>query len=311
MQRLLTFSAHLRGRFGTRVQKIPLDAGFSCPNRDGTLSSTGCSFCNSRGSGTGLALEGLDLAGQWAHWRERLARKYRAELFIAYLQSFSNTHGPARRLAAVLEQLKDLPGLAGLAVGTRPDCLDREKLRLLAAFPARETWLELGLQSSHDETLRRINRGHDYACFVRAVEQAATLRTAAGEPLRICVHLIAGLPGETREHFLETVRRVNALPVHGVKFHNLYVCRHSSLAEDWTRGDFQPQSREEYVHWLARALRLLRPDMVVQRLTGDPSPGELLAPEWAADKAGLLQAIHQTLRVRDIRQGMDHTGDTP
>ena len=303
MDRYRSLSAYFRERFGGRVQKIPLDAGFTCPNRDGTLSRRGCVFCNPRGSGSGLRGRGLSLAGQWEYWQERLARKYKTGRFIAYLQSFSNTHGPAEKLARVLEEIAPLPGLAGLAVGTRPDCLDAEKLALLSAFPSEETWLELGLQSAHDPTLARINRGHDAQAFAQAC------RSAAQSGLKVCAHVIAGLPNENPAHFLHTIDFLNALPISGIKLHNLYVCQGSPLAEQWRQGLYLPLEREAYLFdWLIPALQRLRPDIVIQRLTGDPAPGELLAPAWCSDKSAFLNLLHAALEAGDVRQGMEWDG---
>lgn len=285
----------LRRRFGCRVQKIPLDAGFSCPNRDGTLSRSGCLFCNPQGSGSGLGH--LDLAAQWQHWRERYLRKFSNPLFIAYLQSFSNTHGPTEKLAGIIDEIKCLPDLVGLSVGTRPDCLADDKLKLLAGLNLPLVWLELGLQSADNAVLARSNRGHDLACFQRACHQAAE------HGLGVCAHLMAGLPGEELAGFLRSVQVLNELPVQGVKFHNVYVCRHTGLAALWQRGDYTPLPRAEYVRWIGEALSLLRPDIVVHRLTGDPAEGELLAPDWAADKRGLLDALHSHFQAANTLQG--------
>lgn len=299
-----SLAAHLRRRFGGRVQKIPLDAGFTCPNRDGVLSRAGCLFCNPRGSGSGLGEQGMTLAQQWEHWQARLSRRYKAKGFLAYLQSFSNTYGPLEKLARTLEELRPLPGLMGLCLGTRPDCLDREKLQLLADQDLPELWLELGLQSARDETLARINRGHDFACLARAVGLAHRVSRETGrDGPRICVHVIAGLPGEHVEDFLYTVSELNALPIHGVKFHTLYVCKGSGLAAQWQRGEFTPLSLEDSVDWLARGLAALRPDLVMHRLTGDPAPGELLAPDWAGRKGATLEALNRVLVGRDLWQG--------
>ena len=299
MPRIFSLSSYLRARFGTRVQKIPLDAGFTCPNRDGTLSRNGCIFCNPRGSGSGLLEEGLDIGEQWFRWRNRLGRRYGASLFIAYLQSFSNTHGPPSRLAAVLDELRGLPDLVGTAVGTRPDCLDSEKLSLLAKMPGSERWLEMGLQSAHDETLARINRGHDSDVFARWTRFAA----AAG--LHVCAHVIIGLPGEDREHALATMDFINGLPVRGVKFHNLYVCHDTRLAEMHGHGEYETWSRDRYIETLVHCLARLRSDIVVQRLTGDAAPGELVAPRWAGDKRALRMAIDKYLEDNDIWQGKE------
>ena len=304
--RLNRLAGHLRRRFGRTLRKVPLDAGFSCPNRDGAISRQGCAFCNPRGSGTGLFAQGLSLAEQWARLRSRSAGRGEPGPGLAYLQAFSSTHGPVERLAAVLDQIAALPGVAGLCIGTRPDCLDPEKLALLAGFrerlrspelPEPELWLELGLQSSHDETLARINRGHDAACFSQAARAAAAL----GIP--VCAHLVLGLPGEGLPHFLQTVAFVNGLPVAGIKLHNLYVAEGTALAALWRAGDLALPTREEYLDWLCALLPRLRPDLVLHRLAADPAPGELLAPDWAADKRATLDMLAQMMEERDIRQG--------
>jgi radical SAM protein (TIGR01212 family) len=194
----LSLSAYLGKRFGKKVRKVPLDAGSTCPNRDGMLSRSGCVFCPPDGSGTGLLAQGLDLAGQWALWTERFRTKYKAELFWAYLQSFTNTHGPASRLRYLLNELEDLPGMVGFSLGTRPDCLDKEKVRLIAERSTPEKWLDLGLQSANNATLQRINRGHDFSSFARAVE------LAHAHGLKVCAHVMHGLPGETTQDFLDT-----------------------------------------------------------------------------------------------------------
>ncbi len=285
-------SSHLRRRFGRKVQKIPLDVGSTCPNRDGTLSRAGCTFCNETGSGSGLLRRGMGIAAQWEYWRSRFLETGRAGLFLAYLQSYSNTYGPPERLRALLEQLRGLPDLAGCSVGTRPDCLDARKAALLADAPGRENWLELGVQSFHDATLRRINRGHDAVCSERAVQLAAR----AG--IQVCVHLIAGLPGETARDFLDSVRRLNDLPAAGVKFHNLYVCRNTRLEVDLRNGVFRPLEREAYAALLAEALDCLRPDLVVHRVVADPEEQELIAPDWALHKHAAVLAVERAIRAR-------------
>ena len=293
-------SDYFHFHYGERVQKIPLDAGFSCPNRDGVLSSSGCVFCNPQGSGTGLGLQGLDIAAQWEfRCQKPLAKGVRH--FIAYLQSFSNTYGPIERLASVLEQLAPLPGSIGLAVGTRPDCVDSAKLALIAEVCRErnwsEGWMEFGVQSSNEATLARINRGHGIACAEEAV------RTAAGHGLKVCVHLVAGLPGECADDFVESVKWASRMPVQGVKFHCLYVCRGTVLARMFERGEYCPWTQEEYVEAMAEALPWLRPDIVVQRITGQPGREELLAPAWAARVLETSGRIEAELAGRDTWQG--------
>jgi hypothetical protein len=297
--RYFALSTYFHNRHGKRIQKIPLDAGFSCPNRDGTLSSKGCLFCNPLGSGTGQAMDRIPLGDQYARWRTRFQKKYKAHAFLAYLQSFTNTYGPLSKLTGVLDALHGLPELEGLCIGTRPDCLDTPKLEALAAFPGPENWLDMGLQSANDQTLIRINRGHDAESFARTARQAGAMG------LKVCAHVIAGLPGETMDDFLGTIDFVNRLPVKGIKIHNLYVCKGSSLALWWRRGDYIPQSLEEYVAWTIRGLTHLRPDIVIHRINGDPQPGELLAPPWAGEKSTVLQTIARELEYHDLWQGKE------
>ena len=294
-----TFTAHLRTRFGQRVQKIPLDAGASCPNRDGTLSRAGCTFCNAIGSGSGLGLAGMNLPAQWEYWREHFRKSKRASLFLAYLQSFSNTYGPASRLSALLDILDGLPDLAGVSVGTRPDCLDAEKVALLAARNWPEIWLELGVQTMNDATLARINRGHSAAASARAIE------LAAGAGLQVCAHLMLGLPGENLSHILDTVEQLNALPIRGVKLHNTYVCARTALEREYRAGTYVPLEEGAYVEWAVEALLHLRPDIIIHRVVADPAPGELVAPEWAARKGDLVRYIeHAYHRKRVARDGL-------
>lgn len=305
MYRTYSLSAYTRQKFGQRVQKIPLDVGFSCPNRDGTLSRKGCIFCNPIGSGTAFRDKGMTIPEQWQFWHEIHTRKHGLKLFSAYLQSYSNTHGPIEKLQGVLEGLHGLPGLTGLSLGTRPDCLDNAKLDLLAeqkdALGLAEITLELGLQSANNTTLAHINRGHTVEEFTEAVH-AANQRG-----ILVVAHVMAGLPTpagrEGRKEMLETVECINALPIHGVKFHNLFVCRETPLAKDYEAGNYTPMEQIEYLDDLSHALMHLRPSMVVHRLNGNPAEGELLAPDWAANLRGLHNQVRAFLKEHEIWQG--------
>ena len=299
-KRYRTLDSWLRSRHGEKVQKIPLDAGSGCPNRDGTLGSGGCTFCNAAGSGPGRPCESF--RQQWEYWRARLARSPRTrnvKRYLGYIQSFTNTYGPASRLAALLGELEGLPGLAGACVGTRPDCVDEEKMALMAAVPWPEFWLELGVQSCRDDTLARINRGHSASDAEKAV------RLAAAYGVKTCVHLMAGLPGESGDDFLDTVRWTAALPVQGVKLHNLYVPQGTALEREWKRGGYRPMEQEEYVELAARALTLLPSSVVMHRITADPAPGELAAPGWAMDKGITVMHIDRLMAYNDWWQGKD------
>lgn len=297
----LSLSAYLGERFGAKVRKVPLDAGSTCPNRDGTLSHDGCVFCNPQGAGTGLLAQGMDLAGQWAWWTQRFESKYKVKLFWAYLQSFTNTHGPASRLGRLLDALEGLPGLVGMSLGTRPDCLDAEKIRLIAKRSIPEKWLDLGLQSAHDATLQRINRGHDFASFAKAVDMAHA------HGLKVCAHVMHGLPGESSQDFLDTLAAINVLPIAGVKLHNCYVARGSTLEQWWGHGRYSPGTLGEYAAAAAQGLALLRPDIVVHRLNADPQPGELVTPAWAGNKRAVLTAIAHHMEANRLCQGVHFT----
>lgn len=217
--------------------------------------------------------------------------------FIAYLQSFSNTHGPAERLATMVAELIRLPDLAGLAIGTRPDCLDEEKLEILATAPVDEVWLDLGLQSANDSTLKALHRGHSSGCF------ATWARNAAQSNLKVCAHVITGLPGEVLADFKQTMLFVNNLPVAGIKIHNLFIPRGTRLEHQWSQGKIELLSRTESVTWLIKGLELLRPDIVVHRLNSDPTGDELIAPNWAGDKRSFLDEVAKRMECENSWQG--------
>jgi len=301
MPRWRAAKVFFQARLGGFVRKAALDAGFSCPNRDGTLSRAGCSFCNPAGSGTGLFAQGIGLAEQWARQAARIRSRHPEARLLAYLQAYSNTHATPERLRAVLDEVAALPGVCGLCLGTRPDCLDVDshaaRLDILARTGLGFVQLDLGLQSADDAVLERANRGHGARVFARAV------RAAAARGLSVCAHLVHGLPGAEPDDLARSVEFLNALPVAGVKFHNLLVCRGAPLAAQWRNGGFALPSREAYVDALIDALERLRPDICVERLFADPAPGELLAPDWAADKAAGLRLLRQEMQERDTWQG--------
>lgn len=312
MFRYYALSARTRQIYGQRVQKIPLDAGFSCPNRDGTLSAEGCIFCNPKGSGSGHRERGMTLAEQWTFWRDIHTAKHGLQRFTAYLQSFSNTYGPLDKLADTLTRIKGLPGLTNLSIGTRPDCLDEAKLDLLASqrdeLGVDEVFLELGLQSANDATLTAINRGHDVASF----SQAAI--AAAQRGLTVVAHVMAGLPTpsgrEEKDELVTTVELINSLPVSGVKFHNVYVCRNTRLARLFEAGDYTPLTLDEFLDQLSAALMHLSPTTVIHRLNGNPASGELLAPAWAGNMRALHNAVRDHLDAHDIWQGKLNGAET-
>ncbi|MDD2499942.1 MAG: TIGR01212 family radical SAM protein [Geobacter sp.] len=296
-KRYTTFTEELRRQFGCRVQRVSLDAGFSCPNRDGSLGSGGCTFCGDRGAAAvGVPTE-LPLQQQLLKSKEYLKNKFRVEKFLAYFQAYSNTYAAADDLRLLYETALVDKDVVGLIVGTRPDCLPEAVLDLLAELNQRTyLWLELGMQTMHDQTLQAINRGHDHACFVEAVKRCKQ------KGLRICAHLILGLPGESRDQMLASVEELNRLGVDGVKLHHLHVLKGSLLEEQYRNGTLSLMDRDAYVALLVDALELLDPKIMIHRLMGD-GRSELVAPDWSRRKLEVLNQIDAELIKRNSRQG--------
>ena len=291
-------NTYLRGLYGCRVQKITVDAGLTCPNRDGTVGTGGCIYCNARGSGPGAHARGLSITEQLLQGKQALGKRYKARKFIAYFQSFSNTYAPLPRLQALYDEAIEVTDIVGLSVGTRPDCVSEPVIDLLQSYTPRHLiWLEYGLQSAHDATLEFINRGHDRQTFCRAVEMTRN------RGLNICAHVILGLPGENREHMLATADLLADLGVDGVKIHLLYVIRGTRLEALYHSGQLRCLQQQQYVDLVCDFLERLPQQMVIQRLTGDPHPQELVAPDWALRKNETLTRIRQAFEKRNTWQG--------
>lgn len=296
--RVHTLGQDLLRRYGERVHKLAINAGFTCPNRDGSKGRGGCTFCNNVSFSPNARQEPA-IAAQLAAGRAVLARRTGARRFIAYFQAYTNTYDEVDRLARLYGEALAGPDVVGLSVGTRPDCVPDAVLDLLAGYQAegREVWLELGLQSAFDETLARVNRGHGFAEYRQAV-RAAQLRG-----LKVCTHLIVGLPGESGWHAHQTLERVLELGVEGLKLHPLHVVRNTLLAHQWRRGGYRPLALEEYVTIAADLVERTPPEVVWHRLTGTASRDILLAPGWCARKWSVLNAVEAELTRRDSRQG--------
>ncbi len=292
------YNSYLKSMFGQRVQKIVVDSGLNCPNRDGTLSKDGCIYCNARGSGSGAFSKGVSIKEQVRQGREAMIRRYKAKKYIAYFQSFTNTYTSWEHMKAMYDEALEADGMVGLSIGTRPDCIDKEKLDLIQSYTKRYlVWMEYGLQSAHDITLNLINRGHDMACFNRAV--AMTL----GRGINICVHVILGLPGENHAMMLDTARILADSGINGIKLHLLYVIKGTALETLYKNGSYRCMEQKEYVDTVCDFLELLPENVVIQRLTGDPHPDELAAPQWCRKKSETFQMIQNTLGKRSSRQG--------
>lgn len=297
-KRYNNMSSHLRAVFGGKVCKLPVNGGFTCPNRDGAKGTGGCVYCSGKGGGEFAPEAGASIEEQLRAGRELLSRKWPGAGFIAYFQSFSNTYAPLEVLREKFERALSQPGILGLAVATRADCLPGEVADYLAEL-SRRTWLlvELGLQTVHDATGERVGRRHSFGEFLQGYGK---LRERG---IKTCVHLINYLPGETPEMMRESARRVGELRPHSVKIHMLYVQRGTPLAAQWERGEVELCAKEEYIALVCDQLELLPAEIVIQRLTGDADARELLAPLWTPDKRGTLNGIDKELRRRNAWQG--------
>lgn len=296
--RYYAFGRYLRQRYGCRVHKITLDAGFTCPNRDGTRGRGGCTFCNNVGFSPNSRMAPSLVREQLTKGIVNAGRRHKAARFIAYFQAYSNTHAPVECLRSLYDQVWGFPEVVGLSIGTRPDCVDREKIELIAEYtPRGEVWIEYGLQSAHDHTLQAINRGHNYQEFLNAVQWTA------GRGIKICVHTILGLPGENREMMLETHRRLANLPIDGIKIHLLHIMRDTLMERQYHGGELVILERPQFVSLVVDVLEMLRPEVVIQRMHADAPPDVLIAPNWCLDKSGVLKDIKEELRQRNSWQG--------
>lgn len=300
-----TFNNYLRNTFGTRVYRVPIDADFTCPNRDGTKAFGGCTFCDDRGSGAPTIDAGLSVRNQLIEGIERIKIRYKAKKFLAYFQAFSNTYAPEATLKSLYDTVLEHPDVIGLCIGTRPDCVPDNVLDLLAEYN-RKTYvlLELGLQSAHNRTLDIINRGHTAEEFFDAVK-----RTKA-RGLTLATHLIFGLPGESREEMIETVRQVAGCEIDAIKIHQLCIYQGTPMATDFQAGRLQVLDEDYYVNLVVDAVEMLPPNISIMRLVAEGSKYEMMAPTWAYDKFQTMEKIEKEFARRQSKQGsryLDHT----
>ena len=288
----------LKRKFGGKIVKISLNGGFTCPNIDGTKGTGGCSYCSSAGSGDFAGNPLMSISEQFAAGKKLLEAKWGTDVrFIPYFQANTNTYAPLPKLKAMFEEALSLENAVGLAISTRPDCISEETADYLAELSSR-TYLtvELGLQTVHDSTAEKINRCHTFGEFLHGFHMLKS------RGINICVHIINGLPGETREMMLETVRTVAGLGIHGIKIHLLHIIRGTRLAEQYLRGEFKAMGMEEYVELVCDQLEILPKEVLIERLTGDGARDSLIAPLWSRDKKAVLNGIDKELRRRGTVQ---------
>ncbi len=296
-KRFRDLNGYLRSIYGCRVQKITVDANLTCPNRDGTKGIGGCIYCNKRGSGTGAG-KYLTIYEQIIRSKEALKKRYKAKKFLVYFQSYSNTYAPLETLKNMYEEALSVEDVVGLCIGTRPDCVEDSVLDYLESLKDKYLiWMEYGLQSAHNSTLKLINRGHTVEEFVDCVERTRK------RGLNICVHVIIGLPGEDKEKMLYTAKFLSRLDIQGVKIHLLYIIKDTPLESMYRQGKYKPLTREEYADIVGNFIAHLPPHVIIQRITGDPHKEELVAPMWALEKQKNIEAILEFMDKNDMYQG--------
>ena len=303
-KRYYTYDYYLRRTFGSKCMKIPIDAGFTCPNIDGKCAHGGCIYCSPRGSGDFAQESVIPTDAQFEIVKSQLSSKWKTDKYIPYFQAHTNTYAPAEIIREKIEPVMKKEGVVALNIATRADCLEDDALEYLCELAGRTTLtVELGLQSSNDETARLINRGHSYKDFLDGYRK---LR-AASDRINICVHIIFGLPGEDREVMLQTVRDVASLRPEQVKIHLLHVIKNTAMADMYLGGGYTPMTMDEYVDTVAEALTYLPPDTVIGRLTGDGMQSELLAPDWSRKKTVVINNIDKKMYENDLYQGKNYT----
>ncbi|HEY0720317.1 MAG TPA: TIGR01212 family radical SAM protein [Gammaproteobacteria bacterium] len=297
-----TFGHYLLRKYGERVHKVAIDAGFTCPNRDGSKGMGGCTFCNNS-SFSPHGRQPDPITTQLDNGRAVIARRTGAKKFLAYFQSYTNTYDDVALLKQRYDTALAQEGVIGLSIGTRPDCVAPAVLDLLAAYrdAGHEVWLELGVQSSFDETLRRVNRGHGFG------EYAQTVQAARQRGLPVCAHLILGLPGETPAHAHTSLQRVLDHGVDGLKLHPLHVVKGTQLANEWRRGEYTPWAMAQYITSVADLVELTPAEIIYHRLTGTAALDMLLTPHWCNWKWRVLNGIERELLRRGTRQGWSPT----
>ncbi len=296
-KRYHTFNYYLKNKYNRKVAKIPLDAGFTCPNRDGKKGYGGCIFCSARGSGE-FTVKEPDLAHQYEISKKLIENKWPDAKHIAYFQAYTNTYGSLDKIKEMLKPFISNKDVVAIAIATRPDCLEQEKIDYLNSLCShKEIWIELGLQTSNDNTAKKINRGHDFACLKDCLYRLQPT------DIKTCIHIINGLIDETKEDMLQTIKDIKYLPFEAIKIHMLSITKDAPLKKLYLNKPFKLLTRDEYVDIVVEQLRHLSPEIIVQRLTGDPVKEELIEPKWLIKKTVVLNEIDKLMAKKDYYQG--------
>jgi len=311
MGKVIKFNEYLKKKYGGRIQKIPIDAGFTCPNRDGSKASGGCTFCNNQ-SFSPYAMTKEAVEEQIEKAKAFYKRRYKnVKGFLAYFQAFTNTYAPVEKLREIYDKAMEYDDIIGMSIGTRPDVVPDEVLDLISIYTLRkpEIWIEYGLQTANINTLRAINRAHGVADFVDAV-----LRTKRRGNIKVCAHMIVGLPGETREDYIETVKLIASLPVDGIKIHPLHIVKHTVkhtvMEKQYKNGEITVLDLKEYAEIVAELLDYLPDGMIIHRITGEAHDDELIAPDWCSPrrKQEVLKEIENAITRRKANKRLQIIG---
>jgi len=297
-KRYHTWNYYLRQRYNNKVFKVSINAGFTCPNIDGSISRGGCTYCSKEGSGDFAGNPKDDLITQFESMKAMMEKKWPKAKYIGYFQAFTNTYAPVEVLREKYEVILEQDDVVGLSISTRPDCIGEDVLEYLAELNERtDLWVELGLQTIHDRISKKINRGHDYQAFLECVSRLRERN------INVVVHIIDGLPGENHDMMLETARAISKLDIQGVKIHLLHVIKGTVMARQYEAGEFDLMTKEDYVQTVCDQLEILPQDIVIHRLTGDGKKEDLIGPLWSLKKWEVLNAIDDELKKRNSWQG--------
>lgn len=297
--RFYSLNDYLQEKFGEKIYKVSLDGGFTCPNRDGKISRGGCIFCSEKGSGEFAGNSKKTIYYQIEEQIKLLSKKYRGNKYIAYFQNFTNTYAEVEKLEEIYETALSHPNIIGLAIATRPDCIDDKILKLLSAINKKTfLWIELGLQTINDEVANFINRGYKTEIFLKITEKLNR------ENIKFVSHIIIGLPNENKDDYIKTALYVQKCKTWGLKIHLMYVVAGTKLEKLYLEGKFKTLEKDEYVERVINVIANISPDIVIHRLTGDGKKSELLAPEWSLNKKDVLNSINKSLKFNNIYQGM-------
>lgn len=297
-KRYHTFNYYLKTKYNAKVSKVIIDGHFTCPNRDGKKGYGGCSFCSDKGSGDSNIDISKDICEQYKLNKETMDKKWKNKFYIPYFQSFSNTYGPLKKIKNMIEPFLKMDEVCEISIATRCDCLNDEIIEYLNSLTSiKPIWLEIGLQTANDKTEKYLNRGYDFIEFKNAINRLASTN------IKVCVHIINGLPYETKDDMLNTIKMINTLKFDAIKIHMLHIIKGTRLAKEYQTNPFPIITRQDYIDIVVAQLRLLNKEIVIERLTGDPIKDDLIEPKWLINKTTILNDIDKLMAKNNIYQG--------